>query len=600
MKRDSLDLICYKYEGWQPRMRPGTPKRGWMDETGERYAYRCLPLTIANSHGWELLSPMAFEAKWDGDIHMESVQIRMDPGYSEHLKPVSLFGYGTITFHVEGIFRTPPGWNLWVGGPPNRQKDAIQPLGGVIETDWSPYTFTMNWRFTRADQWIRFEENEPIAFFFPVERGAVERFTPRIELLEEHPELRAAFEKWSESRNAFQQWVQDAHAASPSEKWQKLYFRGLDVHGKPASVDHQAKLRLPAFALPDGGVMDPPEAAACPMRHRTEPAAPPPAGAPGGAGAGNLLLNPAVATNPALTQALGRIGFQPQQAQVQFQVPARPDRTEALALKRRNWIMDVQARQRRLSVRTGGVERVRGLSGQDFLDFHYAPSRPVIIEGAMDDWPALARWSPDYLARRVGPAEIEFQGGRASSPDFELYKDRHKQVMPFDRFIAQIQATGFGNDKYITAYNSERNREALAPLETDLGALEEYLTPGPGMMWVGPGGTFTPLHFDLTNNLIAQIVGAKHVILLPPSETPRLYNHRHVFSAVHDIADENQLAQYPLARGAETVEFDLRPGDLLFVPLGWWHQVTALDFSVTLTHTNFRWPNEGSASYPPD
>jgi hypothetical protein len=601
MNSDSMDLVCYKYEGWQPRMRPGTPKRQWMDATGERYAYRCLPLTIANSHGWELLSPMAFEAKWDGDIHMESVQIRLDPGYSEHLKPVSLFGYGTLTFHVEAIFRTPPGWNLYLSGPPNRQKDAIQALGGVIETDWSPYTFTMNWRFTRPDQWIRFEENEPIAFFFPVERGTVERFKPRIELLENHPELRADFEKWSESRNAFQKWVQEANPAAPGEKWQKLYFRGLDVHGKPAPVDHQSKLRLPPFVFPDGRVMDPPEAKTCPMRSRPEPALPR-SGFDATQGPANVLLNPAAgaAANPALAVALGRIGFQPQQAQVQFQVPARPDRSTDLALKRRNWIMEVQAKQRRLSPRASGVQRVRGLSGQEFLDSYYALSRPVIIEGALDGWPALERWTPDYLAKKVGPAEIEYQGSRTASPDFELYKDRHKRLMPFDAFIAQIEEAGFGNDAYITAYNSGRNRQALAPLEQDLGDLDEYLTPEHGMMWIGPMGTFTPLHFDLTNNLIAQIVGSKHVVMLSPAETPRLYNHRHVFSAVHDITDEGQLAQYPLARGAETVELDLGPGDLLYVPLGWWHQVTALDFSVTLTHTNFRWPNEGHAAYPGD
>jgi hypothetical protein len=394
--------------------------------------------------------------------------------------------------------------------------------------------------------------------------------------------------------------VQEATSASPSEKWQKLYFRGLDVHGKQVPVDHQSKLRLPPFVFPDGQIMDPPEARTCPMRHRAEPA---PAVAEARAGPANVLLNPArpAATNPALTVALGRIGFQPQQAsQVQFQVPARPDRTEALALKRRNWIMDVQARQRLLSPRTGGVQRVRGLSGDDFLDLHYALSRPVIIEGAIDHWPALKRWSPEYLASRVGPAPVEYQGNRTTSPDFELYKGRHKQVMPFDRFIADIQAGRAGNDAYITAYNSDRNREALARLEQDLGFVDEYLTPAHGMMWIGPAGTFTPLHFDLTNNLIAQVVGSKRVVMLPPSETPRLYNHRHVFSAVHDITDEAQLAQHPLARGAQTLEFDIGPGDLLYVPIGWWHQVTALDFSVTITHTNFRWPNEGAATYPPD
>ena len=40
------------------------------------------------------------------------------------------------------------------------------------------------------------------------------------------------------------------------------------------------------------------------------------------------------------------------------------------------------------------------------------------------------------------------------------------------------------------------------------------------------------------------------------------------------------------------------PGDGLFIPLGWWHQVNALEFSVTITHTNFRWPNDFNAAHP--
>jgi hypothetical protein len=606
MTRESMDLLCYKYEGWQPRIRPGAPRRQWMDDTNERYAYRCLPLTVANSHGWDLLSPCAFEARWNGTIDEKAVEIRMDPGYPEHLTPVSLFGYGTITWHVEAIFRTPPGWNLWVSGPPNRQKDAIQPLGGMIETDWSPYTFTMNWRFTRADQWVRFEENEPIAFFFPVERGKIEAFQPKIMSLEGNPELRARFEQWSASRNAFQKWVRQAHDLSPSEKWQKLYFRGLDVNGEPGVKDHQSKLRLPAFAFPDGSVMDPPEAKTCPMHALQPPPAPARAEAlltAEPARPANALLNPVgAAANAGMALALHRIGFpgQPQQQNVQFQVPAKPDRSTDLQLKRRNWIMDVQARQRRLSPRTGGVPRVRDLSGDDFLDLYYALSRPVVIEGAVADWPAATRWTPDYLAKRVGAAEVQLQGGRSGSPDFELYKDRHKQAVPFDRFMAQIQEQPYGNDAYLTAYNSDANRAALAPLQADVGALDAYLTPGEGMMWIGPMGTFTPLHFDLTNNLIVQVVGAKRVVMLPPSETPRLYNNTHVFSAVHDINDDAMLARYPLARDAETFEVELNAGDALFVPIGWWHQVTSLDFSVTLTYTDFRWPNEGHAEYPRD
>jgi len=118
------------------------------------------------------------------------------------------------------------------------------------------------------------------------------------------------------------------------------------------------------------------------------------------------------------------------------------------------------------------------------------------------------------------------------------------------------------------------------------------------MISVGPAGTFSPLQFGLANVLVAQVVGARRVVMAPPSETQRLYNRRHVFSPVHDITDEARLNLFPLARAAHTMEIDLVAGDLLFVPIGWWHQVTSLDFSVTLTYTNFRWPNRGRESFP--
>jgi len=181
------------------------------------------------------------------------VEIRLDPGTEVRKAPIALFGQGTITFHVEGIIRTSPGWNLWVGGSPNAAKDAIAPLGGIIETDWSPYSFTMNWRFTRPDVWIRFEENEPFCFFFPVQRHMLEGLKPEIRPLDEAPELKEAFLAWSASRDAFQEWVKDVNPSAPADKWQKLYYRGLRPDGTRGAEDHVSKVRPEPFACPWSG-----------------------------------------------------------------------------------------------------------------------------------------------------------------------------------------------------------------------------------------------------------------------------------------------------------------------------------------------------------
>ena len=276
--------------------------------------------------------------------------------------------------------------------------------------------------------------------------------------------------------------------------------------------------------------------------------------------------------------------------------PPAPDLTRTL--RRREWLLDVMERQRALSPYASGLLTAENLSGEDFLHSFYATGRPVLIKGALADWPALTRWTPDYLANAVGDATVEYQGGRTAAGDYELMKDRHRQRGPFRAFIDLVRDGG--NDAYLTAYNSAANGPALAPLQSDLGTIDAYLTPAPGMLWIGGEGAFTPLHFDLTNNLLAQLTGTKRTVLIPPSQTRHLAHRRHVFSDVHDVTDPARLAAHPAARDILRYDLVLTPGDLLFIPIGWWHQVRSESFCTMLTYTNFLWPNAGHESYPAD
>ena len=243
-----MDLLCYLHPSWAPLIRPAEATRAWMDATPESFAYRCLPLNIANAHGWEVLSPCDAEAYWTGRSGTEDVIVRPAPGTAAHDAPVSLFGQGTITFHIQALFRTPPGWDLFITGSPNSFKEGVMPLSGVVETDWSPYTFTMNWRFTRRGHWVRFTRGEPICFIFPVQRGALERMEPKFVALDQNPELAADFHAWSQSRNQFQAEVEADPYRPPADKWQKRYYRGVPMRSERPVPGHKARLRLQPFA----------------------------------------------------------------------------------------------------------------------------------------------------------------------------------------------------------------------------------------------------------------------------------------------------------------------------------------------------------------
>ena len=147
--------------------------------------------------------------------------------------------------------------------------------------------------------------------------------------------------------------------------------------------------------------------------------------------------------------------------------------------------------------------------------------------------------------------------------------------------------------------------DLLAPLAAGLGRVDRLLehdgAGADGMMWIGPAGTFTPLHHDLTNNLIAQVAGRKRVLLIPAAEVGRLANDQHVFGRIGDLEDPAlDVSRFPRLAGVAGYPIDLAPGEMLFVPLAWWHQVRSLDFRVTVTYTNFRWPNDAGATFPPD
>lgn len=119
------------------------------------------------------------------------------------------------------------------------------------------------------------------------------------------------------------------------------------------------------------------------------------------------------------------------------------------------------------------------------------------------------------------------------------------------------------------------------------------------MMWIGPAGKVTPLHHDLTNNFIAQVVGRKQLMVAPASEVERLYNDRHVFSRIDDLEDPGlHFGQFPRLSGGRACPVTLEPGEVLFMPLAWWRQIRSLTFSVTVTYTNFLWPNDASATCP--
>jgi hypothetical protein len=227
---------------------------------------------------------------------------------------------------------------------------------------------------------------------------------------------------------------------------------------------------------------------------------------------------------------------------------------------------------------------------RDFFINHYTANEPALIE--LPHWPARD-WTLESLKHRLGDTPIRVQGGRVSDLDYEICPHFHVQVWPFSAFIDRI-ISGPDNDIYLTGRNAAQNSVALEPLFADIAPLPPFLWPASaGMLWLG-GRTVTPLHHDLHNILLCQIMGRKHVRLIRPYQAGRLENHTFVYSRLGWVTDEMAAA-----RGLVVKDFVLTPGQALFLPVGWWHCVRALDPSASISFTDFVWPNHWEPGYPP-
>jgi hypothetical protein len=237
------ELVCYRLTRDAPEIAPARAARDWMDRTDQRYAYRCIPLSIANASGWEVLSPVAFEATWRGDDGHDAIRIRSteDQGRAARLA-ASHFGHGILTLHTEHLFRTSPGWALWVRGSPNAEKRNLAPLDGLVETDWLDFPFTMNWRFTRPCT-IAFEKGEPFCFVTPVPHALLDAVQPVIRDVDVDPALKAAYDLRSTSRNDFNAGLKVRDPDIVAQGWQRHYVRGEDAAGRRAEF-HLSKRRL--------------------------------------------------------------------------------------------------------------------------------------------------------------------------------------------------------------------------------------------------------------------------------------------------------------------------------------------------------------------
>ncbi len=218
------------------------------------------------------------------------------------------------------------------------------------------------------------------------------------------------------------------------------------------------------------------------------------------------------------------------------------------------------------------VPRVGKLDGAAFRALA-VKGLPFLVTGVVDRWP-LTALTPDVLRQRYGALPVRARVGDYINTAFA--PDRAMQDMSMGEYLDLVATEAHDLPPYLGNLElRELNRLCHWPAY--------FSKMGPPRFWIGPAGTVTPLHCDYDDNIFAQILGSKRIFLSPPHHDEYLYSSEAnaiLFGSPFD-PEAPDFARFPLARQACMVEVIVHPGDLLYVPAGWYHQVRALTFSLS-------------------
>ena len=229
--------------------------------------------------------------------------------------------------------------------------------------------------------------------------------------------------------------------------------------------------------------------------------------------------------------------------------------------------------------------RAADLSYRRFLADYVHRNRPVVVTGAITEWPALRKWTPAYFKERFGPKPVAVS---------------YQETMPFDQFIDGVMASDEAHPGpyMFRLFLHENLPEALADVipQNVYAFPRRYASPLMRAQWRRPdgylklliggvGSKFPVLHYDGDNAhaTITEVYGDKEFVMYPPEDGALLYpNPKQPNRSLVDDPNTPDLGRFPLVARARRHRAVLRPGDMVFVPSRWWHTARPLTPSVSV------------------
>ena len=254
--------------------------------------------------------------------------------------------------------------------------------------------------------------------------------------------------------------------------------------------------------------------------------------------------------------------------------------------------MNITAQNKFNQTSVNQIERIHKPTLDEFKQKIFSSRKPVIITGKINDWKAYSLWSVDYLNNVVGNKEIHVNFSKNQIFDFDpkvqfTMVSKKMKFTDFTDWIFQEKTT----DEYYYLQQSPIKisfPELIPDIEVpDYIDKKLFIVTN---LWIGTGGNVSQLHYDMSENLLSQLRGRKRVLLFEPKQTSLLYPfpaHSKIPHMSQLNIDQLDIDKFPKFQKAKYMECLLEPGEMLFIPAFWWHQVYSLDqLNISI---NFWW-----------
>ena len=244
------------------------------------------------------------------------------------------------------------------------------------------------------------------------------------------------------------------------------------------------------------------------------------------------------------------------------------------------------------------IDRVDSISREDFVNNYLKPRKPLIIRKATESWPALQKWTFDYLKETVGDVVVPLYDSSKADPSKPI--NASAAEMKFGDYIDLIQKEPTDLRIFLfdpIKYAPKLLEDYRSPTDLLGGFLDKY----PNMFFGGKGSiTFLHYDIDLAHIFHTHFNGSKRVILFNNKWSERLYCIPFATYALEDYDIEHpDFDKFPALDGVEGQEAILEHGDTLFMPTGFWHWMKYLDgsFSISLRAWDKSWGIKAKSLY---